>query len=312
MTLLGVSRRRHPGRMALPIPGMHGAHLRRDLVELLGRRRLAAAIRNHEVEPLWTGVVVESALLLAPMTRAAAALLTSGPDAVLARETAAFVHGCRSVDTVSTHIQVPYGCAIRGRNGLVVHHGGFFADDVEVVDGLRVLPLDRVVADLLCLSRPPDALAVVDEALMLAGEGHGEFRRAVAARLGRRQDPRGTIRGGGLLDLASERVASPAESWMRWLLIDGGLPVPEVNWPLCGPDGREHFRLDLAWPELRVCLEFDGRAAHAGRETQDEARAAELRRRGWIVIRADSADLSSPTRLFEKLRAAFAERGYSW
>ncbi len=298
--------------MALPVSGLHGAHLRRDLVQLLGRRRLVGAIRSHEVETLWSGVVVESDLLLDPLARASAALLTAGPKAVLARETAAFVHGCRSVDTVSTHIQVPYGCAVRGRDGLVVHHGGFFANDVEVVDDLRVLPLDRVVADLLCVLRPADALAVADEALMLAGKEHRGFRRAVAARLGCRQDPRGTIRGSGLLDLASERVASPAESWMRWLLIDGGLPIPEVNWPLCGPDGREQFRLDFAWPELRVCLEFDGRAAHAGREIHDEARATELRRRGWIVIRADSTDLSSPTRLFEKLRAAFSERGYAW
>ena len=256
--------------------------------------------------------MVESARLLDPMTNAAAALLSVGPKAVLARETAAFVHACRSVDTVLTHVQVPYGCAVRGRNGLVVHHGSFFADDIELVAGLRVLPLDRVVADLLCVSRPRDALAVVDEALGLAGPRQGEFRREVRDRLGARQDPRGTVRAAGLLDLASERVASPAESWIRWLIVDAGLPVPEVNWPLCGPDGREHFRLDLAWPGLRVCLEFDGRAAHFGRDAHDEARAAELRRRGWIVVRADSADLSSPTRLFEKLRAAFAERGYTW
>lgn len=298
--------------MALPVSGLHGAHLRRDLVGLLGRRRLSGAINSGEVRLLWSGVVVESARLLDPWTRAAAAQLTAGPKAALTRETAAFVHGCRSPDTVLTHVVVPYGCAVRTRDGLVVHHGGFFADDVEVRHGLRVVPLDRVVADLLCGSRPQDALAVVDEALALAGPEHAQFRKAVSARLAVRQDPRGTVRAAGILDLASERAASPAESWLRWLLVDGGLPVPEVNWSLCGPDGREHFRLDLAWPSLRVCLEYDGRAAHADRDAQDEARAAELRRRGWIVVRADSSDLSSPSRLFEKLRAAFAERGYTW
>lgn len=298
--------------MALPIPGLHGAYLRRDLVELFGRRRLAGAISSGELAPLWTGVVVETARYLDPWTRAAAALLSAGARAVLARETAAFVHGCTGVDTLLTHVLVPYGCAVRSRRGLAVHHGGFFACDVVLRSDLRVLPLDRVVADLLCGSSPPHALAVADEALGLAGAEHPEFRRAVGSRLAARQDPRGTVRAAGLLDLASERVASPAESWMRWLIIDAGLPVPEVNWSLRGPDGREHFRLDLAWPMLRVCLEYDGRGAHAGRGDEDEARAAELRRRGWIVVRADSADLSSPTRLFEKLRAAFAERGYTW
>lgn len=298
--------------MSLPVSGLHGAHLRRDLVELLGRRRLAGAISSGEVRPLWTGIVVEAARLLDPWTLAAAAQLTAGPRAVLARETAAFVHGCTSAATVQTHLQVPYGCAVRSRSGLVVHHGGFLADDVEEVRGLRVLPLDRVVADLLCVARPQDGLAVADEALGLAGDTYEEFRGRVAGRLRSRQDPRGTVRAAGLLDLASERVASPPESWIRWIILDAGLPVPEVNWPLQGPDGREQFRLDLAWPTLRVCLEYDGRAAHADREVEDEERAAELRRRGWIIVRADRDDLRSPTRLLEKLRAAFAERGYTW
>lgn len=307
--------------MALPVTGLHGAHLRRDLVERLGRRRVAGALSAGEIRPLWTGVVVDSARLLDPMTRAAAALLTAGPDSVLSDVTAAFVHGCTRVDTTRTHVLVPYGCAVRSRAGLVVHHGGFFAEDVNEHDGLRVLPLDRVVADLLCSPRRQDALAAADQAMGLvaaglavgfAGMSSEDFRRAVAARLRRRQDPRGTVQATGLLDLASDRAESPSESWLRLLLVDSGLPIPEVNWPIVAPDGCEVFRLDLAWPSLRVCLEYDGYEVHAGREAEDEARAAELRRRGWIVVRADRHDLRSTYRLVEKLRAAFAERGYTW
>lgn len=298
--------------MAIPSSGLHGAHLRRDLVDQFGRRRVAGALSGGELRPLWTGVVVDAARLLDPLTRAAAGLLTAGPRAVLTGATAALLHGCSSMDSLETHVLVPYGCALRSRSGLVVHHGGFFADDIAQLDGLRVLAFDRVIADLLCTLRPQNALAVADEALRLARDDHEVLRKEVARRLRSRQDPRGTVRAAGLLDLASPRADSPPESWLRWLLVDDGFPIPEVNWPIRTSGGREVFRLDLAWPSLRVSVEYDGRASHTGREAEDEARDEELRRWGWIVVRADRDDLRDLTRLAAKLRAAFAERGYTW
>ena len=302
--------------MALPVPGLHGAHRRADLVEQLGRRRLAAALRGGEVVPLWTGTVVEATRLLDPRTRSAAAQLTAGPRAALCGVTAAQLHGCGCVASPSTHVLLPYGRAVGSRRGLVVHHGRDITDDVQELDGLRVLALDRVVADLLCAlpwrGRARDALAVLDQALRRAGESQETFRKAVASRLDQRPDIRGTVRARGLLDLGSGRAESPPESWLRLMLIESGFPVPEVNWAIRTPDGDEIVRLDLAWPSTRICLEYDGWEPHVGREAQDEARAAELRRHGWIVIRVDVDDLRSIDRLLAELRAAFAKRGYTW
>ncbi|HEY0816030.1 MAG TPA: DUF559 domain-containing protein [Pseudonocardia sp.] len=302
--------------MALPIPGLHGAHRRTDLIELLGRRRLGAALRSGEVVPLWTGTVVEVGRLLDPLTRSAAAQLTAGPRAALYGVTAAQLHGCASVASPETHVVVPYGRDIQSRAGLVVHHGRAIPEDVQMVDGLRVLALDRVIADLLCLlpcrGRAQDALAVLDQALRQAGDGHDTFRKAVADRLDKRPDIRGTVLARGLLDLGSGRAESPAESWLRLKLIDNGVPLPEVNWVITTPDGREIVRLDLAWPSMRVCIEYDGWETHAGRKAADEARAAELRKHGWIVIRVDVAALRSVHGLVVELRAAFAKRGYTW
>ncbi len=298
--------------MALPLAGLHGAHLRRDVVASLGRGRLDAAVRSGEVRPLWTGVVVEPGRWLDPWTRAAAALLTTGPGSTLAHVTAAFVHGCRSAPTSDVHVLVPYGCCVRSRSGLVVHHGGFFADDVQDRDGLRVLPLDRVVADVLCGPRRPDALAIVDEALRLADDAAEQMRTMIGARLRARQDPRGTVLAAGLLDLASPRAASPPESWLRLRLLDDGFPLPEVDWPVAGLDGVERYRIDLAWPELRIAVEYDGFEAHEGRDAADDARQLDLERRGWIVVRARKEDLSDPYRLEAELRAAFGRRGYAW
>jgi hypothetical protein len=173
------------------------------------------------------------------------------------------------------------------------------------------LALDRVTADLLCSARAQDGLALADEVLRRAGDGAEIVRQQIGAQIARRLDPRGTVRGALLLDLASPRSASPAESWFRWRLIEAGVPVPEVNWQLTGIDGQVVF-LDLAWPQLRIAVEYDGYESHVGRESEDLAREMDLRRRGWIIIRAASADLRSLARVERELRAAFAKRGYIW
>jgi hypothetical protein len=257
-------------------------------------------------------VVVEEQRLFDPWTRAAAALLAVGPDGVITGVTAARLHGCRAVESADTHVLVPYGHEGESRNGLVIHHGGFFTDAVEVLDGIRVLDITRVTADVLCSSRDQDGLALADEVLRLAGAEHERVRKEIAAQVAARQDPRGTVKAATLLDLASPYSASPAESWFRLRLIDLGFPIPEVNWRLMGLDGELVYKLDLAWPALRIVVEYDGYEAHVGRSEADAARAQDLRKRGWIVIRAAAADLSAPGRVARELREAFRIRGYTW
>lgn len=299
--------------MPLPAGGLHGAHRRDDLVRALGRRSVGNALATGVATALWCGIVVESERLLDPRTRAAAALLTAGPDAALCGPTAARLHGLTALDDPRTHVVLPYCRGVRSRDGLVVHHAQVVAPDAVVLDGLRVLALDRVVADLLCtLPRPRDGLAVVDEALRLAGDQHDDLRKRIGHQIGARRDPRGTVVGAALLDLASERSESVPESWVRWRLIDHGFPVPEVNHPVLGIDGHEVRRIDLAWPHLRIALEYDGYASHVDRQGEDAARTVDLQRRGWIVVRMSSDDLIDPSPVLDELRNAFRTRGYSW
>jgi hypothetical protein len=261
---------------------------------------------------MWTGVVVDGRRALDVRTVASAALLTTGAEAVICGPTAALLHGCTALTPAETHVLVPYGKGPRKRPGLIVHHSCFYAEQVTDLDGLRVLSLPQVVADQLCTARPADALALADGALRLATPRSEEFRAGVAERLRLRPDPRGTVRAAGLWDLASPSAESPPESWVRMLLIERGFPLPEVNFPILTPTGKELYRLDLAWASLRIALEYDGHAVHAGREEQDADREDDLRRRGWIVVRVRAADLQDPTRLLNELGAAFARRGYTW
>lgn len=292
--------------------GLHGAYRRADLVRECGRKRLDHALRAGVLRPLWFGVVVEADRMLDVRTRAAAALLTTNRDAVICGPTAAMLHGCTALSPADTHVLVPYSRNPKKRPGLAVHHGSFYRDQIVVLDGLRVLSFPQAIADLLCLATPADALAVGDEALRMAEAQCADFRKVVADRIRARPDPRGGVRGTFLWQLASPRAESPPESWTRLLLIEQGFPLPEVNFSLLSPAGQELFRLDLAWPQLRIAVEYDGHAFHKGREEHDEARDEDLRRRGWIVVHLKAADLADPTCFLMELRAAFARRGYTW
>ncbi|MGH8917835.1 MAG: hypothetical protein ACRD0H_05760, partial [Actinomycetes bacterium] len=69
--------------------------------------------------------------------------------------------------------------------------------------------------------------------------------------------------------------------------------------------------LDLAWPEQRVALEYDGYAVHAGRAVEDGRRADDLRRRGWLVLVTTAEDLRDSRQLEVALREAFRSREHA-
>jgi hypothetical protein len=295
------------------IDGIHGAFLRTDVAAQLGAYGTRRALRDGSLRPLWPRVLVESRRWADPLTRGSAALLSLGPRAVLCGATAAQLHGCSAMATPQIHVVVPYEHYARPQRGLVVHNGVFYRDDVEEIDGLRVLALDRVVTDLLCGSGSGDALAVADQALARQPEGERDrYRARIGNRIDTRRDRRGTIRGRELLALATGRAESPPESWLMLILVELGFPHPEANWPIRSPSGREIYRLDLAWPDLRIAVEYDGHAVHTERVAEDEARDDDLRRRGWIVVHVTAEGLADRGDLAARLRAAFRERGYTW
>lgn len=290
--------------------GPHAATTRTAAITAMGAYRVRAGQESGRWLVPWPGVLVEADHAADPMTLSAAAVQFGGPGVVLAGPTAAHLHGLGAAPPTPIHLMAPYGHWLRSRPGLRVHNGPLpDADRCEIL-GLPVLGFERTVTDLLCTERPDRALAVLDEALASLEPSRREpFRDAVDARLAVRRDPRGTRRAGLLLHLATGYAESPAESRLLWRVVDAGYPVPVVNWKLLAPDGREVYRLDLSWPEMRITIEYHGYAVHADRSAKDAARADDLRRRGWIVVEVWAADLASPGRYERELDDAFLRRG---
>jgi len=291
------------------ITDLHGAVRRRDLAARIGDGNVSSAVAAGVWHVPWPGVLVPAQRRNDPLTIIAAAVLHGGEDAFVCGRTAAWLHGCTAVDPLPVHLAVPYGRGRRLYEGLALHNGRTLAEDGSECQGLPVLTLDRVCADLLCRDHGPTAFAVYDEALSLADDA-GALRAEVRHRIETRSDRRGTRRAGVLVELASGRPFSPAESRLQFRVVDLGFPNPTLNHPIHDATGQLLFLLDLAWPGVRIALEYDGHAAHLGREMRDADRQRELEKRGYIVIRVAAADLKDFTRVQQELAAAFRTRGF--
>ena len=81
---------------------------------------------------------------------------------------------------------------------------------------------------------------------------------------------------------------SPPEARIARLLLRAGLPKPRQQ---CRVRlGRRTIRIDLAYPDAMIAIEFDGYGFHATRSAfdNDRARANELEILGWTVLRFTS------------------------
>jgi uncharacterized protein DUF559 len=292
--------------------GLHGAFRREDLVRQLGLRDVRVLLRDGQLVRYSRDVLIDRRYVFDLTTRAAAALLFVGPRAVLTSHTAALLHGCSAADAGTIHVLSGYDRKARLRPGLALHQSPVDEDDVLELNRLRVLRLELAIAEMLCTAERPVALGCADQAMApLDPFARETFRAEIADRICRRLDPRGTRRGEALLGLATGLPESPAESRMLVALFEAGLPLPSLQLGIRDRAGRERYRLDFAWEEPQVALEYDGYAAHEGREESDALREADLRARGWLVIRAGASDLRDPARVIRALREGFAQRRFA-
>ena len=148
---------------------------------------------------------------------------------------------------------------------------------------------------------PGALLAVTDQML------DGRCSRAdLAHQLARRPTGRGCARAREVLPVGDPRAESPMESVLRWLVHDAGLPAPVLQYVVREAGGWALGRADLAWPERRVLVEFDG-DVHRDRDVfvNDLRRQNRLIAAGWMVLRFTSADvLGRPDEVVAEIRRA--------
>ena len=89
-----------------------------------------------------------------------------------------------------------------------------------------------------------------------------------------------------LLTLVDPRAESPMETRLRLLLHDAGAPPPTPQHEVRASDGRLIGRVDLAYPEWRIAIEYEGdHHRERAQFRRDITRMNALRDAGWLVLR---------------------------
>lgn len=121
---------------------------------------------------------------------------------------------------------------------------------------------------------------------------------------------RGIAKARAALALIRTRSESPAETRLRLLIVDAGLPEPELNYLIHQRNGAFLARVDMAFPDRRVVLEYEGDGHRVDRHVwfRDIRRREHLEDLGWRVVRVTAADLHSPRPLLSRLSRLLTRR----
>jgi uncharacterized protein DUF559 len=262
-------------------------------------------LRHPAVVRLSRDTYLPRALAGETSARLAAVLLTAPPGAVLSHATAADLWGIaiplQAEGGARVHLTVPMGSRAESRRDRSVHRTQLPDGDTTRRGGMPVTTPARTWRDLAAVLRPSALLAVSDQVL-----ARWCSRRDLEQQLASRPTGRGSARARAVLPVADPRAESPMESVLRWLVHEAGLPPPELQHVVRDAHGRTTARADLAWPDRRLLVEFDG-DVHRQRDVfvNDLRRQNRLVAAGWTVLRFTSADvLGRPDDVIAEIRRA--------
>jgi very-short-patch-repair endonuclease len=234
-----------------------------------------------------------------------AAVLASGPDAVLSHWSAAALWMIRPNSRSIIDITTPHKS--RTWDGIRRHHKALPADEVTAEDGIPVTTVPRTVLDLAA-TEPLDLV----ENLIREMEYLRLWDRLSLPDLIQRYPGR---RGVRKLRLALERLEedpagrrrSPLEERFSPFLRRYRLPLPRYNdWIQAG---AKRYQVDCYWPDLREIVELDGWQAHGTKTAfrDDRARDRRLKVAGYSVTHLTWSQLDDePEGVAADLRALLA------
>lgn len=258
--------------------------------------------RFHKL--FWDSYVLRE-VKITPLLRAKAVLKLVPAGSRISHHSAAQLWGATVPDDGNTHVTLPSAQRRPVRKGVKSHCGQEPAQ-TTLRRGLPISTPEQTFLELAAAGlRLVDLVVVADGMIKAEHTTCERLREAATAWRGR-----GCRVARRAARLARDGVDSPMETRLRLLIVLAGLPEPRVNLLLRARDGSWTRRYDLAYEQLRLVVEYDGRQ-HADDTEQwltDIARREELDRRRWrvVVITADGIYVD-PLRTLTRVRDALRE-----
>ena len=236
-----------------------------------------------------------------------AAVLASGPDAVLSHWSAAALWMIRPNSRETIDVTVPH----RSRSSALIrrHVSSVPADERTVEEGIPVTSVPRTVLDL-ATTEPED---VVDSILAEVEFLEHRDRLSLPDLLERYPGRRGAKKVRAALRRLEEgpprRRRSPLEERFVPFLRRHRLALPRLNdWIILG---TKRFQVDCHWPDARLIVELDSWKAHGTRSAfqSDRRRDRLLHAAGytvthltWAQLDGEPQEIATDLRLLLKLK----------
>jgi uncharacterized protein DUF559 len=265
-----------------------------------------AQLRSTAWQRLFPDVYACASLPVDHGRRAVAAARLLVPTATVSGRSAAVLWG---VDLAGPQDDVELTldptCRAGAVRGIRVTRRALTDAEVALRSGVRITTPLRTALDLARILPTEQAVICLDRFTVAGAVALPAVRRAAA-----------TLGGSGCrqvrtaVGLADGLAESPQETRVRLLLHASPLPRPVAQYTVRDGEGRFVGRVDFAWPDARVAVEYEG-AWHAHNVGRDRRRLNELTAAGWTVVFVTAADLADPVALVARIGAALAARRYA-
>jgi very-short-patch-repair endonuclease len=190
----------------------------------------------------------------------------------------------------------------RRPDGLIMHRDHLFPGEITEVNGLKATSPVRTAYDLARRGDLLDRVVAVDR-LANVHRFNPDLLLHFSARY---SGSRGNNLVPYVLAHADRRACSPMETRLRMLIVQAGLPKPEVQWVVQDEHTRTAVWLDLAWPDLMVGIEYEGEGhTEPGQVLRDVGRYTGLVDKGWRIYRYTKFEIQRrPDLIVEQLTRA--------
>lgn len=264
----------------------------------LNARAIAALVRSQDLVRLRRGCYIRGGIWAKQKrwvrsrqviaAHAHGTLTTSGGGFVYSHTSAARLHALYLWDVDDrVHItQQTCPSPVSHGKDVVAHTRTLEAGDIIFVDGLPCTSLERTVVDCCLMLNYRQSLVLMDHALRKGADAE-KLRAMCSALTGRN----GVLALRRAIENSDARSESPGETLSRELLHRLCIEPPELQVAVVSAAGQH--RLDFAWRDKKVALEFDGKVKYFDYQPTDEAIFAERQREkalmalGWTFVRVE-------------------------
>ena len=235
-----------------------------------------------------------------------AATLWSAPEGLVSYETAAELWDFEGIRSRQVHLTIPGRRSLRSARLSLHHTSELLPADVAMSGPIRVTSPLRTAIDIAGVVDPQTFEIALESALRRRLFSPGQLRWRSETLLGPGRPGSSTLRR--LLD--ARGLGGSDSGWevkVAQMLEAAGLGTPVRQHPV-RLSGRVVARLDLAYPDALVAIEYDSDRWHSGvaRRHADAERRNRLRALGWTVIEITPDALRHPVDLVRLVATVLA------